>query len=54
MQAEVDRMVQEAEKYRAKDEQQRMKIEAKNGVENYRFKMRNTLNKNEPKNNCVG
>ena len=43
-QAEIDRMVQEAEKYRAKDEQQKMKIKAKNDFENYCFKMRITVN----------
>merc|ERR1712000_300978 len=44
-QAEIDRMVQEAEKYREEDEQNRSKIEAKNGLENYCFTMRNTLQK---------
>merc|ERR1712117_585935 len=43
-QAEIDRMVQEAEKFRAEDESNRQKIEAKNGLENYCFTMRNTLN----------
>jgi len=42
-QAEIDRMVQEAEKFRAEDEQNRGKVEAKNGLENYCFTMRNTL-----------
>merc|ERR1711871_799344 len=42
-QAEIDRMAQEAEKYRAEDEQMKVKIEAKNGLENYCFTMRNTL-----------
>merc|ERR1711897_71857 len=42
-QAEIDRMVQEAEKFRAEDEQAKTKIEAKNGLENYCFTMRNTL-----------
>merc|ERR1711884_449092 len=42
-QSEVDRMVQEAEKYRAEDESNRAKIEAKNGLENYCFTMRSTL-----------
>merc|ERR1711936_1372859 len=42
-QAEIDRMVQEAEKYRAEDEQNKSKVEAKNGLENYCFTMRNTL-----------
>merc|ERR1712012_1270913 len=42
-QSEIDRMVQEAEKYRAEDEANRGKVEAKNGLENYCFTMRNTL-----------
>merc|ERR1712226_1600861 len=42
-QSEIDRMVQEAEKYRAEDEANKEKIEAKNGLENYCFTMRNTL-----------
>merc|ERR1712039_746495 len=42
-QAEIDRMVQEAEKYRAEDEATKVKVEAKNGLENYCFTMRNTL-----------
>merc|ERR1719305_1517201 len=42
-QAEIDRMVQEAEKYAAEDEANKNKIEAKNGLENYCFTMRNTL-----------
>merc|ERR1719473_1575665 len=36
-------MVQEAEKYRAEDEQNKAKIDAKNGLENYCFSMRNSL-----------
>merc|ERR1712046_327743 len=35
--------VQEAEKYRAEDEANKSKVEAKNGLENYCFTMRNTL-----------
>merc|ERR1712066_1087185 len=42
-QAEIDRMVQEAEKYKAEDDANKQKIEAKNGLENYCFTMRNTL-----------
>merc|ERR1712078_568673 len=42
-QAEIDRMVQEAEKYKAEDDINKQKIEAKNGLENYCFTMRNTL-----------
>merc|ERR1711945_60714 len=48
-QAEIDRMVQEAEKFRAEDEQNRSKVEAKNGLENYCFTMRNTLNEEKLK-----
>merc|ERR1711936_1449932 len=43
MGAEIDRMVQEAEKYAAEDEANKSKVEAKNGLENYCFTMRNTL-----------
>merc|ERR1719439_580167 len=42
-QSEIDRMVNEAEKYRAEDEANKGKIEAKNGLENYCYSMRNTL-----------
>lgn len=45
--SDVDRMVAEAEKYKAQDEEQRKKIEAKNALENYCFSLRNSLN--EPK-----
>jgi len=48
-QAEIDRMVQEAEKFRSEDEANRMKIEAKNGLENYCFTMRNSLNEEKLK-----
>merc|ERR1712048_1394087 len=48
-QAEIDRMVQEAEKYRAEDETNKQKIEAKNGLENYCFQMRNTLSDDKEK-----
>merc|ERR1719421_2174540 len=42
-QSEIDRMVEEAEKYAAEDQQNKQKIEAKNGLENYCFQMRNSL-----------
>merc|ERR1719353_2076634 len=42
-QSEIDRMVSEAEQYRAEDEANKGKVEAKNGLENYCFTMRNTL-----------
>jgi len=40
---EIERMVQEAEKYKAEDEAQRKKVEAKNSLENYAYNMRNTI-----------
>merc|ERR1711959_229946 len=48
-QAEIDRMVQEAEKYKQEDENAKVKIEAKNGLENYCFTMRNTLSEEKLK-----
>merc|ERR1711981_855462 len=42
-QADIDRMVSEAEKSAAEDEQNKKKIEAKNGLENYCYSMKNTL-----------
>jgi len=41
-QEEVDRMVSEAEKYKKEDDDQRARIEAKNGLESYVFHMKNT------------
>merc|ERR1719265_1362016 len=48
-QSEIDRMVQEAEKFKAEDDLNKAKIEAKNGLENYCFTMRNTLNEEKLK-----
>nr|AET50612.1 hypothetical protein [Eimeria tenella] len=42
-QAEIDRMVAEAEKYRAEDEANRQRVEARNALENYCYSMRGTL-----------
>merc|ERR1712209_203684 len=53
-QSEIDRMVQEAEKYRAEDEANKSKIEAKNGLENYCFTMRNTLQEEKLKDKFEG
>merc|ERR1712172_258807 len=53
-QSEIDRMVQEAEKYRAEDESNKAKIEAKNGLENYCFTMRNTLQEEKLKEKFEG
>ena len=36
-------VLQEAERYKADDEAHKRKIEAKNGLENYTYNMRNTI-----------
>ncbi|KAL7828594.1 hypothetical protein SRHO_G00322280 [Serrasalmus rhombeus] len=41
--AEIERMVQEADKYRAEDEMQREKIAAKNNLESYAFNIKNSV-----------
>ncbi|OWM81878.1 hypothetical protein CDL15_Pgr007916 [Punica granatum] len=40
---DIERMVQEAERYKAEDEQVKKKVEAKNALENYAYNMRNTV-----------
>ena len=40
---EIEKMVSDAEKFKAEDEAVKAKIEAKNGLENYCFQMKNTL-----------
>mmetsp|Transcript_7166 Transcript_7166/g.21062 ORF Transcript_7166/g.21062 Transcript_7166/m.21062 type:complete len:650 (-) Transcript_7166:3816-5765(-) len=40
---DIERMVSEAEKYKAEDEEAVKKVEAKNALENYAFNMRNTI-----------
>jgi heat shock 70kDa protein 1/2/6/8 len=40
---EIERMVQEAERYKHEDEINRLRIEAKNSLENYAFSIRNTI-----------
>jgi len=47
-------MVSEAEQYRAEDEANRGKVEAKNGLENYCFTMRNTLQEEKLKDKFEG
>merc|ERR1712117_981368 len=41
---DIDKMVNDAEQFKAEDEAIRKKVEAKNGFENYCFQMKNTLN----------
>ncbi|KAJ6694888.1 SHOCK PROTEIN putative-RELATED [Salix koriyanagi] len=40
---EIERMVQEAEKYKAEDEEVKKKVDAKNSLENYAYNTRNTV-----------
>ena len=40
---EIEKMVQEAEKFKAEDEANKARIEAKNSLENYTFTVRNSL-----------
>ncbi|KAL6645878.1 hypothetical protein ACP70R_017486 [Stipagrostis hirtigluma subsp. patula] len=40
---EIEKMVQEAEKYKAEDEEHKKKVDAKNSLENYAYNMRNTI-----------
>ncbi|XP_055825954.1 heat shock 70 kDa protein-like [Solanum dulcamara] len=40
---DIERMVQEAERYKEEDESMKKKVEAKNSLENYAYNMRNTV-----------
>lgn len=40
---DIERMVEEAEKYKNEDEKSRQRIEAKNSLENYAYNVRNTI-----------
>ncbi|XBI30044.1 hypothetical protein VPH35_053886 [Triticum aestivum] len=40
---DIEKMVQEAERYKAEDEELKKKVEAKNALENYAYNMRNTV-----------
>ncbi|KAK1984381.1 hsp70-like protein [Colletotrichum cereale] len=46
-QDEIDRMVAEAEKYAEEDKATRERIEARNGLENYAFSLKNQVNDDE-------
>jgi len=43
-QDEIERLVQEAERYKAQDEAHRARVESKNSLENYVFQLKNSLN----------
>lgn len=40
---DIEKMVKEAERYKAEDEEVKKKVEAKNAIENYAYNMRNTV-----------
>ncbi|CAM0872519.1 unnamed protein product [Alopecurus aequalis] len=40
---DIEKMVQEAEKYKAEDEEHKKKVDSKNALENYAYNMRNTI-----------
>jgi heat shock protein 1/8 len=40
---EIERLVKDAEKYKGEDELVKKKVEAKNGLENYCYSVKNTL-----------
>ena len=40
---EIEKMVQEAKKYKSEDEEHKKKVEAKNSLENYAYNMRDTI-----------
>ncbi|KAF9600657.1 hypothetical protein IFM89_011240 [Coptis chinensis] len=40
---EIDKLVQEAERYKSEDEEHKRKVEAKNALENYAYSMRNSM-----------
>ena len=49
---EIDRMVNEAEKYKAEDDAQRDKIQAKNSLESYAYQMKSTVEDDKVKFCC--
>lgn len=42
-QAEIEKMVSDAERFKEEDERLQCRVQAKNDLENYCFSMRNTL-----------
>merc|ERR1711963_808872 len=48
-QEDIEKMVADAEKFKAQDDIVRKKVEAKNGFEHYCFQMKNTLNEEKLK-----
>jgi len=48
-QDEIERMVQEAEKYKAEDDANKNRVEAKNGLENYCYSLKTSVDSDEVK-----
>lgn len=48
-QDEIERMVSEAEKYKAEDDANKNRIEAKNGLENYCYSLKSSIGSDEVK-----
>merc|ERR1719183_2602347 len=48
-QDEIERMVSEAEKFKAEDDANRNRIEAKNGLENYCYRLKGSISSDEVK-----
>merc|ERR1711920_654587 len=46
---EIERMVEEAEKYKAEDENNRARIEAKNALENYAYNLKSSIESDQVK-----
>merc|ERR1711907_570716 len=46
---DVEKMTKDAEKYAKEDEEFKQRVEAKNGLENYAYSMKNTLNDDKVK-----
>lgn len=42
-QEEIDKLIKDAEKFKNEDEDLKKKVEAKNGLENYTYSIRNSL-----------
>jgi len=51
---DIERMVAEAEKYKAEDEAAAERIQSKNGLESYAYNLRNTLNDEKVSSKLVG
>merc|ERR1712070_1083566 len=45
--ADIEQMVNDAEKFKAEDDAMRAKVDAKNGLESYCFQVKNTLNETQ-------